>query len=35
MSGKGRMARSEKGQLDRISATILLQGFMERWTGKE
>ncbi len=29
-SGKGRMARREKGQLDRISATILLQG----WLGK-
>ncbi|HNR54367.1 MAG TPA: Holliday junction resolvase RuvX [Flavobacteriales bacterium] len=29
-SGKGRMARREKGQLDRISATILLQGWMER-----
>jgi putative holliday junction resolvase len=28
-SGKGRMARREKGQLDRISATILLQGWME------
>jgi putative Holliday junction resolvase len=27
-SGKGRMARREKGQLDRISATILLQGWM-------
>ncbi|MBL8000952.1 MAG: Holliday junction resolvase RuvX [Flavobacteriales bacterium] len=31
-SGKGRMARREKGQLDRISATILLQGFLERRT---
>ncbi|HQW06241.1 MAG: Holliday junction resolvase RuvX [Flavobacteriales bacterium] len=29
-SGKGRMARREKGQLDRISATIILQGWMER-----
>ncbi len=28
-SGKGRMARREKGQLDRISATIMLQGWME------
>ena len=28
-SGKGRMARREKGQLDRISATIILQGWME------
>lgn len=28
-SGKGKMARREKGQLDRISATILLQGWME------
>ena len=28
-SGKGRMARREKGQLDRISATILLQGWLE------
>lgn len=27
-SGKGRMARRDKGQLDRISATILLQGWM-------
>lgn len=27
-SGKGRMARREKGQLDRISATIILQGWM-------
>jgi len=27
-SGKGRMARREKGQLDRISATIMLQGWM-------
>ena len=29
-SGKGRMARRDKGQLDRISATIILQGWMER-----
>lgn len=29
-SGKGRMAKREKGQLDRISATIILQGWMER-----
>lgn len=29
-SGKGRMARREKGQLDRISATILLQDFLAR-----
>lgn len=29
-SGKGRMARREKGQLDRISATIILQGWMAR-----
>lgn len=29
-SGKGRMARREKGQLDRISATILLQSWLER-----
>ncbi|MGV3636248.1 MAG: Holliday junction resolvase RuvX [Flavobacteriales bacterium] len=28
-SGKGRMARREKGQLDRISATIILQGWLE------
>ncbi|MFZ1687541.1 MAG: Holliday junction resolvase RuvX [Flavobacteriales bacterium] len=28
-SGKGRMARRDKGQLDRISATILLQGWLE------
>ncbi len=34
-SGKGRMARREKGQLDRISATILLQGFMEGRTGRK
>ncbi|MBX2973776.1 MAG: Holliday junction resolvase RuvX [Flavobacteriales bacterium] len=31
-SGKGRMARREKGQLDRISATIMLQGWMEGGT---
>lgn len=29
-SGKGRMARREKGQLDRISATILLQGWLQQ-----
>ena len=29
-SGKGRMARRDKGQLDRISATILLQDFLAR-----
>lgn len=29
-SGKSRMARRDKGQLDRISATILLQGWLER-----
>ncbi|HRH36814.1 MAG TPA: Holliday junction resolvase RuvX [Flavobacteriales bacterium] len=29
-SGKGRMARREKGQLDRISATIILQSWMDR-----
>ncbi|MDQ3101460.1 MAG: Holliday junction resolvase RuvX [Bacteroidota bacterium] len=28
-SGKGRMARRAKGQLDRISATIILQSWME------
>lgn len=28
-SGKGRMARRDKGALDRISATIILQGWME------
>jgi putative Holliday junction resolvase len=28
LSGKGRMARREKGQLDRISATIILQGWL-------
>ena len=27
-SGKGRMARRDKGQLDRISATIILQGWL-------
>ncbi len=30
LSGKGRMARREKGQLDRISATIILQGWLSR-----
>ena len=29
-SGKGRMARREKGQLDRISATIILQDWLSR-----
>jgi putative Holliday junction resolvase len=29
-SGKGRMARREKGALDRISATILLQAWLDR-----
>jgi putative Holliday junction resolvase len=29
-SGKGRLARREKGQLDRISAAILLQGWLSR-----
>ena len=29
-SGKGRMARRDKGQLDRISATIILQGWLAR-----
>ena len=29
-SGIGRMARREKGALDRISATILLQGWLEQ-----
>jgi len=29
-SGVGRMARRDKGALDRISATIILQGWMER-----
>lgn len=28
-SGKGRMARRDKGALDRISATIILQGWMQ------
>jgi putative Holliday junction resolvase len=28
-SGKGRMARRDKGAIDRISATIILQGWME------
>ncbi len=30
LSGKGRMARRDKGQLDRISATILLQDWLRR-----
>ncbi|MBK8497333.1 MAG: Holliday junction resolvase RuvX [Flavobacteriales bacterium] len=29
-SGKGRMARREKGQIDRISATIILQSWMSK-----
>ena len=29
-SGKGRMARRDKSQLDRISATIILQGWLEQ-----
>ena len=29
-SGKGRMARRDKGSLDRISATIILQGWLDR-----
>lgn len=29
-SGKGRMARRDKGTLDRISATIILQGWLEQ-----
>lgn len=32
-SGKGRMARRDKGQLDRISATILLQDWLSRNPG--
>jgi len=32
-SGKGRMARRDKGQLDRISATILLQGWLDAHRG--
>lgn len=34
-SGKGKMARREKGQLDRISATILLQGWLERNSSRQ
>ena len=30
MSGLGKMARRDKGALDRISATIILQGWLER-----
>ncbi|MBK7382819.1 MAG: Holliday junction resolvase RuvX [Flavobacteriales bacterium] len=30
MSGKGRMARREKGQIDRISATIILQSWLSK-----
>lgn len=33
-SGKGKMARRDKGQLDRISATILLQGWLESGPGR-
>lgn len=29
-SGKGRMARRDKGQVDRISATIILQSWMSK-----
>jgi len=29
-SGKGRTARQDKGALDRISATIILQGWLDR-----
>lgn len=29
-SGKGRQARRDKSQLDRISATLILQGWLER-----
>ena len=32
-SGKGRMARREKGQVDRISATIILQGWLSGGSG--
>jgi len=32
-SGKGRMARREKGQVDRISAAIILQGWLNRQSG--
>jgi len=32
-SGIGRMARRDKGTVDRISATIILQGWMERKGG--
>lgn len=34
MSGKGRLARREKGQLDRISATIILQGWLSGKQGE-
>lgn len=34
-SGKGKMARRDKGQLDRISATILLQGWLERSSSRQ
>ena len=32
-SGKGRMARRDKGTLDRISATIMLQGWLQGAAG--
>lgn len=31
-SGKGRQSRRDKSQLDRISATLILQGWLERRT---
>lgn len=33
-SGRGRQARRDKSQLDRISATIILQGWLERQARK-
>lgn len=33
-SGIGRMARRDKGTVDRISATIILQGWMDRSRGR-
>ena len=33
-SGIGRMARRDKALVDKISATIILQGYMERTTNK-
>lgn len=33
-SGIGRMARREKGMVDRISATIILQGWMDKSRGR-